>query len=283
MRCTLAVLLFCSVAPDCLGQLTVVNARFHEYEGGPLLSSEYQFRPGEIVFLSFQIAGFKTAGEEDDKVQLTWQVKATDPASRLIAEPKEGKIEVELAPEDKKGKWLPRVRYNVAIPAAAAAGTYVIHIAAEDLIGNQQTSNDAGFTVGGRAAGTPADSLTLRDFQFLRSEKEDDVLPAEGSFRPGDTVWARFEIAGFKYGTKNRYSVGYGLTLIDDTGKVIFEQPKAATDSEESFYPRQFVPALLNLKLDPKIKPGAYTLKLHVIDSIGNQEIAGSFPFRIEN
>lgn len=282
MRFFLAVLLFAVLAPIACAQLTIVNSTFHEYEGGPIVNADAVYRSGDTVFLSFQIAGFKTAGEDEDQVKLTWEIKTTDPANRLIAEAKQGKVEVDLAPEDKKSKWLPRIRYNVAIPQAAGAGTYLIHITAEDLIGRQEAIKDVGVSVGGRPAAAPADALTIRGFQFLRSEKETDVLPSDGSFRPGDIVWARFEIAGFKYGTKNRYAVAYGLALIDREGKIIFEQPKAAADSEESFYPRQFVPAILNIKLDPKINPGTYVLKLHVVDSVGNQQTESVFPFRVE-
>jgi hypothetical protein len=282
MRIPLAALLFCAVARLSVAQLAIVNPRFLEYDNGPILAADSLFHAGDTVYLTFQVSGFKTTGEDDDQFHITWDIKADDPVNRPIAEPVSGKMEAELAPEDKKAKWMPRVRYNVQIPHAGAAGKYLIHIAVADVIGKQEITKDIGVNVGGRTAAAPADSLTIRNFQFLRSEKEDDVLPAEGSYRRGDTVWARFDIAGYKFGAKNHFTVGYGLALVDDTGKVIFEEPKAASESEESFYPRQFVAAMMNLKLDPKIKPGTYTIKLHATDSVGNQEFDAAYPFRVE-
>ena len=282
MRIPLAALLFCAVARLSVAQLAIVNPKFLEYDNGPIIAADSVYYARDTVFLTFQISGFKTTGEDEDQFHITWEITAADPVNRPIAEPLRGKMEAELAPEDKKAKWMPRVRYNVQIPHAGAAGTYLIHIVVQDVIGKQEVAKDIGVTVGGTAAAAPADSLAIRGFQFLRSEKEDDVLPDQGSFRPGDTVWARFDIAGYKFGAKNRFTVAYGLSLVDETGKVLFEQPKAASESEESFYPRQFVPAILNLKLDPKIKPGTYTLKLHVTDTVGNQEFDAAYPFRVE-
>src|SRR5689334_23230711 len=113
MRIPLAALLFCAVAPLSVAQLAVVNPRFLEYEDGPGVSANSFYRAGDMVFLTFQISGFKTTGEDDDQFHVTWEIKATDPADRPIAEPKRGNMEAELAPEDKKSKWMPRVRYNV--------------------------------------------------------------------------------------------------------------------------------------------------------------------------
>ncbi len=56
-------------------------------------------------------------------------------------------------------------------------------------------------------------------------------------------LWARFDITGFKYGEKNRYSVEYGLAILRETGEQVFAQPAAADDSHESFYPQHYVPA----------------------------------------
>ena len=32
-------------------------------------------------------------------------------------------------------------------------------------------------------------------------------------YQPGDTLWAKFDITGYKFGENNRFSVDYGLAI----------------------------------------------------------------------
>ncbi len=267
--------------PLCAAELSAVNVQLHDYEDSPPVPASQAFRASETVYLSFQISGFQPT--EDDHIQLSYEIVATDPAKRPLGPPKSGKIEAELAPEDKKkGKlWMPKIRYQIQLPVTPAPGAYGFQLQLTDKINGAKYSVDIPFQVIA-AAIAPADALTLRNFRFLRSESEKDRLPESGAFRPGDSVWARFDITGYKFGPGNRYEVKYGLALRDAAGKPLFSNPEAAQDKSESFYPRTFIPGAFSINLDKDIKPGDYTLVVFLSDPLGNQAVESAYVFRVE-
>jgi len=267
--------------PVCAEGLSAVNIQVHEYEDGPPVPSGQPFRASETVFLSFQISGFQAT--EDDHIQLAYEIATTDPAQRQVGPVKTGKIEAELAPEDKKkGKqWMPKVRYQIQLPLTPAPGVYRIQIHLDDKINGGKQVQDVPFTVESSTV-APTETLTIHNFRFLRSENEKDRLAEGGAYRPGDTVWARFDITGYKFGPKNRYEVKYGLRLQNAAGKSLFSNPAAAGDANESFYPRTFVPGEFSLNLDKNIKPGVYTVVLSLTDPVGQQSIESTHEFRVE-
>src|SRR4051794_33416889 len=131
----LPILFAFALAAPLLGEgLAAVNVQLHEFEDGPPVPSGQAFRPSETVFLSFQISGFQAT--EDDHIQLSYEIATTDPAQKSVGPVKSGKIEAELAPEDKKkGKqWLPKVRYQIQLPMTPAPGAYKIQIHLDDKI-----------------------------------------------------------------------------------------------------------------------------------------------------
>jgi hypothetical protein len=261
--------------------LSAVNIRLHEHEDGLPVPSGQAFRASETVYLSFQISGFQAT--EDDHIQLGYEISTMDPSGKHVGPVKSGKIEAELAPEDKKkGKeWKPKVRYQIQLPATPAPGSYKIQIHLDDKINGGKAEQDVPFTVASSAPGA-TESLTIHNFRFLRSESDKDRLPEGGSFRRGDAVWARFDITGYKFGPGNRYSVKYGLALKDPSGKTLFANPNAAEDTSESFYPRTFVPGEFSLHLDKNGKPGDYMLVISLSDPVGNQSIESNHVFRVE-
>lgn len=261
--------------------LSAVNIQLHDYEDGPSIPAGQAFRASETVYLSFQISGFQAT--EDDHIQLSYEIDATDPAKRPLGPSKTGKIEAELAPEDKKKGtlWMPKVRFQIQLPVTPAAGVYHIQVHLDDKINGAKQTVDVPFHV--EASGVaPSDALTIQNFGFLRSESDKDRLPEGGAFRPGDAVWVRFDITGYKFGPNNRYEVKYGLALQDAAGKPLFSNQNAAQDKSESFYPRTFIPGEFSLNLDKNIKSGDYTLVILLSDPIGNQNFESAHVFRVE-
>lgn len=267
--------------PLWASDLSVVNIQLLDYEDGPTIPASQAFRASETVYLSFQISGFQAT--EDDHIQLSYEIVATDPAKRPLGPLKIGKIEAELAPEDKKKGtlWMPKVRFQIQLPVTPAAGVYHIQVHLDDKINGAKQTVDVPFHV--QASGVaPSDALTIQNFRFLRSESGKDRLPEGGAFRPGDAVWARFDITGYKFGPNNRYEVKYGLALQDAAGKPLFSNQNAAEDKSESFYPRTFIPGEFSLNLDKNIKSGDYTLVILLSDPIGNQSFESAHIFRVE-
>ena len=107
----------------------------------------------------------------------------------------------------------------------------------------------------------------MRNFRFLRNE--DDALPLRpATYRPGTTLWAKFDIAGYQFGEKNKLSVSYGLAILGPDGKQLFVQEEAASEEKESFYPQRWVPGGLSLNLDKNVAPANYTLVVMVRDKL---------------
>jgi hypothetical protein len=101
-------------------------------------------------------------------------------------------------------------------------------------------------------------------------------------YKPGTTLWARFDMAGYKFEANHKFSVDYGLAVLNADGKELFAQPEAAAESKESFYPQLRVPGALSLKLDPNVPPATYTLVVTVHDKIGGQVAEQRETFRVE-
>src|SRR2546423_614013 len=126
----LVALIACALIAATPGPALVTIA-FHDYEDGPPLPAGRDFANGSTVYLSFQIAGFKIKETEDEnRIKLSYKIEALDSANRPLAEPKTGKIDTDLAPEDKK--WKPKVRYSVQVPEGAESGQYIIRVAVND-------------------------------------------------------------------------------------------------------------------------------------------------------
>ena len=258
-------------------ELAITEARLHQYEDSPPVGSTYPFRAGEMVSVSFRIAGFKM--DPDRRISLEYNIRASDASGMPLGAPKSGKIETELALEDKD--WLPKVRYQVQLPDTPSPGRHLVELSVRDQLAGKEARATLPFQVEAPTV-SPAESVTIRDFAFLRSEDAANPLPERPSYAPGSTVWARFQIAGYAFGPKNRYDVRYGLQLRDASGKVLFREPHAAAQADESFYPRRYVGATLSLNLEKNIRPGEYVLVISLTDAIAGQTIESEHPFRVE-
>jgi len=262
-------------------KLAILAAGVQQTEDGTFVSQAYRFLPGDYLHFSFQVSGFTphaNASEEPAKISLTYEIALEDAKNVPLLPSESGKIEAELNPEDKD--WLPKKRAVFLLPSFLAAGEYHVHVAVKDRFGKAETSTDFPFSIGGTKI-QPCAALCVQQFQYFRSENEAQPLdvPAYG---PGDTVYARFDIAGFRLGSENAYHVSYGVTVLRPNGKTFFEEPNAAQLSSTSFYPPHFLPGNANLKISRDTPPGQYVIVLAIHDLIGNQTYELRQPFSIE-
>jgi hypothetical protein len=254
----------------------IVNATLQEYEDGPPLRAGHEFIPGETVFFSFQVRGYSVSSE--GKVQFTYRIEALDSDGVNLAEPVSGSIETEISELDKD--WLPKVRYSCLIPPHALPGKLRIAAMARDGQTGLEAKTEVDFAVRGRTVDTSG-PFSVRDIRFLRAE--DDRTPlAVATYRPGDTLWARFDITGFKLGEKNHLDVIYGISIVSPSGKQLYSEPEAAAEEEAPFYPRRYVPGVVSLNVQAKTTPGEYTLIVTARDQVGNQTCEGRGVFRVE-
>ncbi len=102
------------------------------------------------------------------------------------------------------------------------------------------------------------------------------------AYRPGDAVWARFDMTGYKLGDKNQVDIEYGLTVLREDGSVAYKQPDAATQTIQTFYPQRYQPGELSLNLAKDQPLGKYTIVLDVEDHVGKQMYETRETFSVE-
>ena len=273
----LVLVAFASLVYAATAPLTILKPSVSDLEDGPAVPPSFTFVSGQFIFLSFQVAGYKVADEQ--KIHLSYKVDALDPKGVRLVEPFVGTVDTTLADEDKN--WKPKVRQQFLIPPLAPSGTYKISVqVTDDLNKAASVSQDIPFEVRGRDV-PPSDTPVVRNFQFYRGEDEREPLKV-AAYKPGDTLWARFDIVGYKFGPGNTIDVDYGISVLAPSGKVLFTQDKAAEEKSSSFYPKAYVPGSMNLNLQSTIRPGEYTIVVSVRDHIGNQTAEAKGNFTIE-
>ena len=268
----------CSAADS---PLAVISAGVSSAEDSPFVSPEYRFLPGDYLYFTFEIAGFSVRSENEGeirKISLTYEISAEDRERHALAPPVSGEIKTELNPEDKN--WVPKKGTSFLLPSFIAAGPFQIRVAVKDLVGKTETSREIPFLVGGTNL-QAVNSITVENFRFLRGENDTDALSVP-AYSPGDTVYARFEIAGFRNGSGNDHHVAYGVTVFGPDGKPFIKDPQAADLEDRSFYPAQFIPGNLALKMGKNNTHGEYIVVLTVRDLLADQQYETKKVFSIE-
>jgi hypothetical protein len=233
-----------------------------------------QFQPGENVYLSAFVAGYQLSAE---KIHVTYRLTVTDPQGIPIIEPVSTDIADKLSPQDKN--WKPRIREVFSIPSIAPPGDYKAQLTVKDAVSGQSIAQDIAIPVRGRAV-EPSPTLVVRNFGFYRGEDDPHPLTTP-AYAPGATVYARFDITGYKLGPGNSVEVSYGVALVNAEGTSLYSQPVAATERTSGFYPQPYVPAGMTLNLDKTIRPGTYTLVISLADAKGSQNAEQRFPFQV--
>ena len=257
--------------------LAVIKPVISDLEDGPAVSSGFTFVPGQFIYLSYHIGGFKAS--EEQKVHLSYKTDVYDPKGVRVMETMADKLDTTLAPEDKN--WKPIVRQQFLVPPIAPSGTYKIILqVTDDQANGAAITQDIPFEVRSRAV-EPSDTLAIRNFHFYRGEEDRDPLSI-AAYKPGDTLWARFDIVGYKFGAHNSIDADYGISVLAPSGKVLFTQDKAAEEKSSSFYPKAYVPGSMNLSLQSNIRPGQYSIVITAHDHTGNQMCEAKADFTIE-
>jgi len=256
-------------------KLAVVKLAFAQSEDGPAVVN-YDFAPGESAFFSCRVEGYSKSDKEE--ISLSYQIQAQDAQGILLQPATKNKIDATLAPEDKD--WRPKLRDAIVVPPMAPSGEYHVLVTVKDERSGATAEARATFTVQGRNV-PPSDTLVVRNFRFFRNE--DDASPLKvAAFRPGDSLWARFLMTGYKLGEGNTFDIEYGLVVLRADGSTAYAQPHAASLKEQPFYPQRYQPGALSLNF-PKDQPvGQYTIVLTVHDNVGGQTTEARETFSVE-
>ncbi len=273
-------LLILTILPALLGAATpaleIVSPILSQMDGGVPDPPGFEHLAGAVVFFTCRVAGYSKSS--DEQVQLRYSVQAFDPQGLPLDEIYQNEMKVEWSPKDKN--WQPKIATSLELPPLAPPGKYKILVKVEDVLAKANKELAFQFQVRGHGV-EPSDTLVVRNFRFFRDE--DGTRPAEkGAYKPGEGVWARFDITGFKYGEKNKVDVSYVTTVVAPGGKVLWTQPEPATDQSQSFYPKHYVPASMGISLTPTIRPGEYTIAVVVKDGIGGQNCEAKYTFTVQ-
>ena len=257
-------------------KLSIVKLAFAQSEDGPALASTYQFIAGESVFFSCLVEGYSKS--DKDEIFLTHQIQAQDSHGVLLQPATSDKLAATLAPEDKD--WRPKLRDTIVIPPLADSGDYQVLVKVRDERAGTVAEARVTFSVRGRDV-PASDTLVVRDFRFFRGEE--DTKPVKiAAYRPGDSLWARFIMTGYKLGTGNQYDIEYGLVVLRADGTVAYSEPHAAAQKDQPFYPQRYQPGVLNLNFPKDQKLGEFTIVLTVRDNVGGQTCETRQQFSVE-
>lgn len=255
---------------------------FARSEDGPPEASDENFVPGETVYFSCQAEGYRKLDKPDDfgkqNISLKFQIEVRDKSGALLKPIKEDKVDTTVTQEDKN--WMPKFRDAIVVPPLADTGEYTVLVKLSDELAKTTEEKRAVFHIKGRAV-APSDTLTVRNFRFLRNEDEDRPL-AVAAYRPGDSVWAKFDMTGYKLGEKNQVDIEYGLTVLREDGSVAYSEPQAANQKIQTYYPQRYQPGELNLNLAKDQPLGKYTIVLAVHDNLGQQMYETRETFSVE-
>src|SRR5258708_10075563 len=257
-------------------KLAIVKLVFSQSEDGEVVSSKYQFLGGEVLYFSCQVEGYTKT--EKDEIRLTFQIEAKDASGVLLQAPATGKMSATLSPEDKE--WLPKLRATVLIPPLIPPGEYQLLVNVKDELANASVDAHNTFRVQGREI-EPNSTLIVPNFRFFRTEADTKTL-AVAAYRPGDAVWARFDMTGYKLGDGNQFDIEYGLVVLRSDGTQAYAEPQAAAQKEQTFYPVRYQPGVLSLNLAKDQARGQYTIVLKVRDNLGSQTYEARQKFSVE-
>ncbi len=277
-----ALVLWATLAVAADKPFAIVHPVFARGEDGVPEASDEDFVPGETIHFSCQVEGYRKMDKPDDygkqNVSLKFQIEVRDKSGVLLKPIQEGKIETTVTQEDKD--WKPKLRETIVVPPLAETGEYMVQIKLSDELAKTTVEKSAVFHLKGRDV-APSDTLVVRNFRFLRNEDDVKPLPV-AAFRPGDSVWARFDMTGYKLGEKNQVDIEYGLTVLREDGSVAYTEPQAANQKIQTYYPQRYQPGELNLNLAKDQPLGKYTIVLAVRDNLSQQMYETRETFSVE-
>jgi hypothetical protein len=275
MRSLLLLALLPALAPAA-ESLGVVQAVIAQMDGGEALPADFQHAPGETLFFTCRVAGFTKSAKE--QIHLKYSVQAFDPKGVALSEIYQNEMEEEVGPQDKE--WLPKIETQVDLPPILRGGAYKIQVKVEDVLAKASAELAVPFQVHAKDVAASA-VLTVRNFQWYHTDEEDKPM-ARPVYRPGDSMWMRFDMVGYKYGAGNKIDVSYAASLVLASGKVIWTQPEPAVEQSESFYPKPYIDGEFGISLQKNFQPGTYTMSVAVKDAVGKQTFEGKFNFTVQ-
>jgi hypothetical protein len=271
----------CCFGAETTSTLAIADAGVQQSEDAPFVTTDYQFLPGEYVYVTFHVAGYSVKIESEKETRsmdVTYTVTPQDTKGVPLASAISGEVKDQLGSEDKN--WTPVKRASFLLPSFVTGGEYRVHITASDVAAKSEASKDIPFRIGGPQF-EPSEGISVQHFRFLREEGAREALETP-AYAPGDTIFTTFDMFGFALKNDKEYNLAYGVTVLRPDGKPFLEQPDAARLQNESFYPAHYLPGVLNVITQKTSPKGEYTILLTVRDLIGNKTVSTRRTFSLE-
>lgn len=268
------------VSHGAAGELRLAYVSYSGYEGGPPKPVPVTFLPGEQVVFRAKVAGFRAAEVEYQqfRVALTYEATATDFRGIQIGKLKKGEVKEPIHKEDKD--WLPTLDYTFLIPAMSEYGDVRIRIKVRDEVGQKESVFEETMTVNGKRL-PKLENISVINFGFYRRQEDVSALPA-GVYRAGNTLWAKFDLAGFRLEESNHFHAECDVQVRDGEGKVLFEQPAAIVGDATPEYPQRYLPGVFSLVIKSGTAKGQYAIAVIARDVLSNTTAESVFPFSVE-
>jgi len=267
-------------AGQAAAQPAIRDFVFRQFEGGPAWDTGQAARSGENLVFSFSISGLKTfeTDKEEKKIRYEWTAQALDPKGVALAEPLSGKQEAEILPEDKD--WIPKISGTLKLPDFLPRGSFHLAVSVRDVVADVSAKGEFPFPVSGPSIPSQ-DRFAIQDVRFFREESSTEPI-SPVAYRPGDTIWIRFQMSGFHGNSSKELHVRYGYELKNPTGKVVFSQTDALEARQSYFYLPAYLPAFLSFTPDSKVPRGEYAVILTAQDAVSGEQAQSEQKFRIE-
>ncbi len=263
-------------------KLAIVDARLRIYDDGPTIGESESLSPGDGLWVSARFSGYSVKiDEEKDKrfLHLSYRFEAVDPEGVPLVEAKTEKIDTDLAKEDKN--WLPKVRFNFLLPPLPESGVHKVILTLTDELNKTTVRRELPFRVKSYTAVEKSAKLVARNFRFQRRE-EDAAALSPAVYRAGETVWARFDMTGYKLGEQNAFDVAYGLEVLRASDqKSMYAEPNAAREKGATFYRKRYLQGALSLNLNQDLAKGEHVVILRVRDEAGGQAFEERHTFTV--
>ncbi|MCC6263127.1 MAG: hypothetical protein IT169_06080 [Bryobacterales bacterium] len=268
------------VSHAATGDLRVAYTSFSRYDGGAPMPQPITFLPGDQVVFRAKVSGFRIAeiGYQEFRVKLSYEMSAVDFRGLAIGKLKKGELDEPVHKEDKE--WLPTLDYKFLIPAMAEYGSARIHLRIRDEVSQKEAVFEETILINGKRLPV-LNSVSVIDFGFYRRQEDRSPLPA-GVYRAGDTLWAKFDLAGFRIEDQNHFHAECDVQVRDAEGKVLFEQPGAISRDARPEYPERYLPGTFSLEIRPGTSKGKYSVAVIAHDRLSGQSSESVFPFTID-
>jgi len=260
-----------AAAPPAATGITVANLEFLESEGGPV-RKRGPFRPGDRVFIRYELTGF--ARDVKNLVDVAITMVPYDAAGLPLDKP------VNLAVRETVAGNVPITgKLHFRLPPFVPSGTCKVLIKAEDVLGKKSTERSPALAVQGTPI-EPASKLEVRDFAFRSSEDGPPVSPAV--FLAEQPVHYTFGIFGIGF-QEDRASLHVAYRLIGPSGEVVIDRPDwQSVDDTFVYHPSTFyLPLTARVSLEPGVPRGRYTQRHIIEDRITGAKIEYKSAFEI--